>query len=440
MGAIKGRNTQRDSHLMLKLETLKHEALRMQQQQQQQQQEQGSSSSSIEGRKSLKSSCSKSCPSGDSSSSNRSKGSSSSNNHTGSTSNTSTDTLDRSNSSNSSSSSCCSSRQQQQQQQQHAKRMGVIDKVFSDTAVNLQARTEALTGVSLPFLLCLLLVCAAYATLAAAALRVCWRVLGGAPLGGPLRRQQQQVVLLGPSASGKTCCLLALRNGRGTPTVSSLEANRCSISLSHLAQNAAAAAARKAGGAKEAAAAAAAAGDDSALHEVSLPGRDTSIELIDCPGHPRLRPKALAAAATSSVLIFFVDAADKPALKNAAEFLFELFCLPAIHERRPPMLLVANKMDHPEARGQRAVVEDLEKEIERCRVSRQLTFEGEDAAAYYLGREGSRFLLHDDSPCPLEVCCASGAPPELGLRLGTLGAPVSSEGPLIAWGAPHSGI
>ncbi|KAL8273904.1 hypothetical protein Esti_002227 [Eimeria stiedai] len=234
----------------------------------------------------------------------------------------------------------------------------------------------------------------------------CWRALGRAPLGGPLRRQQQQVVLLGPSSSGKTCCFLALRNGRGTPTVSSLEANKCSIPLSRIARNAAAAAARKGAGGKEAAAAAAE-GEDSASPEVSLPGRDASVELIDCPGHLRLRPKALAAAATSSALIFFVDAADKPALKNAAEFLFELFCLPAIHERRPPMLLVANKMDLPEARGQRAVVEDLEKEIERCRVSRQLTFEGEDAAACFLGREGSRFLLHDDSPCPLEVCCAA---------------------------------
>lgn len=44
-----------------------------------------------------------------------------------------------------------------------------------------------------------------------------------------------------------------------------------------------------------------------------------TVGIVDSPGHQRLRPEALASAAASSVLIFFVDAADKPSLKGAAE-------------------------------------------------------------------------------------------------------------------------
>ncbi|KAL8440324.1 hypothetical protein Efla_001166 [Eimeria flavescens] len=290
----------------------------------------------------------------------------------------------------------------------------MLKSIISDPAATLQARAAATLGVSLPFFLCLLVVCAAYGAIAAATLRgcvcvsVCWRLLVRGPLKAAVRRQQPKVALLGASGSGKTCCFLALRNGRATPTVCSLAPNRCELQLSRLASRAAPAA----GGGGGAAAAAAAGGEGSGASSggsLQLPpsAREAAVELIDCPGNQRLRPEALAAAAASSLLIFFVDAADKPALKGAAEFLFDLFCQPKIHERRPPLLLVANKMDMPEARGQRAVVEDLEREIERCRVSRQVTFEGEDAADCFIGREGSRFLFQEDAPCPMEVCCAA---------------------------------
>ncbi|CDJ44771.1 signal recognition particle receptor subunit beta, putative, partial [Eimeria tenella] len=176
-----------------------------------------------------------------------------------------------------------------------------------------------------------------------------------------------------------------------------LQENRCDIPLKTIAEAAAAAAAAARGAA---AAAAAAAEEGDSLSPLSPLKRDKTIKLVDLPGHPRLRPAALAAAAASSLLIFFVDAADKPSLKAAAEFLFELFCDSKICERRPPLLLVVNKRDSPEARGQQAVVEDLEREVERCRVSRQAAADAEETPVSFFGVEGRRFLL-EDAPCPL---------------------------------------
>ncbi|XP_026192059.1 uncharacterized protein LOC34622791 [Cyclospora cayetanensis] len=131
------------------------------------------------------------------------------------------------------------------------------------------------------------------------------------------------------------------------------------------------------------------------------------VRIVDSPGSQRLRRQAIANAAASSLIVFIVDAADKPSLKQAAEFLFELFCNPTIYSAKTPLLLVANKRDRPEARGLQAIIEDVEREIERCRVSRQAALEAEDVAASFIGAEGRRFLL-EDAPCPLGLCSSVG--------------------------------
>lgn len=80
--------------------------------------------------------------------------------------------------------------------------------------------------------------------------------------------------------------------------------NRCDIPLKRIAS-----------------AVAAATGATEGDREDTLPPswEETVVRLVDCPGHQRLRPHAIATAAASSLLIFIVDASDKPSLKPAAE-------------------------------------------------------------------------------------------------------------------------
>ncbi|CDJ60684.1 signal recognition particle receptor subunit beta, putative [Eimeria maxima] len=224
-------------------------------------------------------------------------------------------------------------------------------------------------------------------------------------------RKPQQVCLLGATGSGKTSCFLALRNGKASATVPSMVENRCELSLLKLANSvgkekkeAIIAAAYSRG--VEAAAATAAAANACITRLAANDALDASIFLVDTPGHPRLRPAAAAAAAESSILIFFVDAADKPSFKAAAELLFDLFCNPKIIEKKPSLLLVVNKTDKPEARGQQAVIEDLEREIERVRVCRQASLDAEERENALVGIEGHRFIL-DDCPLPLCICSAA---------------------------------
>ena len=83
-----------------------------------------------------------------------------------------------------------------------------------------------------------------------------------------------------------------------------------------------------------------------------------------------------------------VDGQDRKATKDAAEHLYELFTSPDIAD--VSMLLLLNKLNvaNPESgsdereettRSQKQVVEDIEREIERMRVSKSTSMEGQDA-------------------------------------------------------------
>ncbi|OEH78697.1 signal recognition particle receptor beta subunit protein [Cyclospora cayetanensis] len=269
------------------------------------------------------------------------------------------------------------------------------ERLLADPAAAVQDRASIILGVPVPFVACVLLLVAAYAALAAAGLRI----LQGVRVGSALRlasRPCMQVAILGPSGAGKTCCLLALRNGKTESTVPSLAENRCDLTLRSVAS------------------AAAAAPKDEGEAPLASSQDEIVVRIVDSPGSQRLRRQAIANAAASSLIVFIVDAADKPSLKQAAEFLFELFCNPTIYSAKTPLLLVANKRDRPEARGLQAIIEDVEREIERCRVSRQAALEAEDVAASFIGAEGRRFLL-EDAPSPLTVCSAAVATGDLSL-------------------------
>ncbi|CBZ50986.1 hypothetical protein NCLIV_040600 [Neospora caninum Liverpool] len=243
-----------------------------------------------------------------------------------------------------------------------------------------------------PFEACVSLVFFAYCVLALLSLKVVRGLLSGGR-GQRGRGGGRRVVLLGPSGSGKTSLFLLLRNGRVTETVPSMQENSDTVSVFPTS----------------------AADEDAAGHVSPREGCEGSeadrlaakIDLVDFPGHARLQGLAKPFIDEAAALLFFVDAADKAALKVAAEQLYELFADPSLHRRQTPLLLVVNKTDLPDARTQESVVEDIEREIERSRASRAAMLEGEDDGTNFIGVEGDAFKILSHVPSPVAICSCS---------------------------------
>mmetsp|Transcript_44453 Transcript_44453/g.102744 ORF Transcript_44453/g.102744 Transcript_44453/m.102744 type:complete len:259 (-) Transcript_44453:127-903(-) len=185
------------------------------------------------------------------------------------------------------------------------------------------------------------------------------------------RGQGNLALILGQCGSGKTTVFFRLRNrDEEVQTVSSLKPLRDAIQLQR--------------------------GQES---EPFGP-----VEVVDCPGHQRLRGKAAELLKEARCIIYVIDSEDKQRLKDVAEHLYELMTHPEVLELRTPMLLACNKCDLPSARSEKFIVDDIEREIEQMRVSRAATLEGQDQADSYLGVDGEKFKLLEHAPCPVQTC------------------------------------
>ncbi|PHJ22870.1 signal recognition particle receptor beta subunit protein, partial [Cystoisospora suis] len=257
--------------------------------------------------------------------------------------------------------------------------------LVSHPATRLMHSTEGLIGpaYSIPNQAYAALILLAYSLFALLGLRVLCRWSSSsdrASVGS--RGSGRRVVLLGPSGSGKTSLFLLLRNGRLTDTVPSMQENIDAVRVTASSQE----------------------GDGPDGGEE---GTSVFPEIVDFPGHARLRTLSAPYVEQAAAIVFLVDAADKAALKVAAEQLYELFTNRLLHQRQTPLLLVVNKTDLSEARTEEAVVEDIEREIERSRASRAALLEGEDDADNFIGVEGEVFKILEHAPQPVEVCRAS---------------------------------
>ncbi|CAE7231256.1 Srprb, partial [Symbiodinium sp. KB8] len=185
------------------------------------------------------------------------------------------------------------------------------------------------------------------------------------------RSRGNAALILGPCGSGKTSVFFRLRDGEEVQTVSSLAPARDSFEI-------------KAGEA-----------EDQKLGP---------LEVVDFPGHLRMRGKANDMVKEARCIIYLVDAEDKPKLKDVAEHFYELFTHPDVLELHTPMLVACNKSDLTSARTEKFIVEEIEREIEQMRVSRAATLEGQDQADSYLGVDGEKFKLLEHAPCPIQTC------------------------------------
>lgn len=184
------------------------------------------------------------------------------------------------------------------------------------------------------------------------------------------RTRGQLALLLGQCGAGKTSIFFRLRDGEEVQTVSSLKPLKDTFQL--------------------------------------RPQEDAEtfgpIEVVDYPGHQRLRGKVAEILKDARCILYVVDSEDKQRLKDVAENLYEILTHPDILELHTPILLACNKVDLATARPDKFILDEIDREMEQMRLSRAATLEGQDQADSYLGIEGEKFKLLEHSPCPIQTC------------------------------------
>mmetsp|Transcript_33964 Transcript_33964/g.97842 ORF Transcript_33964/g.97842 Transcript_33964/m.97842 type:complete len:257 (-) Transcript_33964:109-879(-) len=197
----------------------------------------------------------------------------------------------------------------------------------------------------------------------------------GGALGGR-RKKGDALLLLGQTGAGKTTFFFRLRDDVEVQTVSSLKTLRDKFTIKALENS-------------------------------------PTLDVIDCPGHQRMRGRAAELLKEARCIVYLVDSEDKPRFKDVAEHLYELFTSPEVLELHTPILLALNKSDLPKARTEKYIIDELDREIEIMRGSRGATLEGQDSADSYLGVEGEKFKLLEHAPCPIQTCRVSVKQPAL---------------------------
>jgi len=185
------------------------------------------------------------------------------------------------------------------------------------------------------------------------------------------RGRGQLALILGQCGAGKTAMFYRMRDQEEVQSVSSLKAQRDTFKIQ--------------------------VGEGS--DEVLGP-----LEVVDYPGHARLRTKAAELLPQARCIVYVVDSEDKQRLKDVAEHLYELLTDPEVNELHTPILLACNKSDLSTARTEKFIVEEIEREMEQMRVSRTAALEGQDSAESYLGVDGEKFKLLEHAPCPVSTC------------------------------------
>ncbi|CRL07172.1 CLUMA_CG020160, isoform A [Clunio marinus] len=116
-------------------------------------------------------------------------------------------------------------------------------------------------------------------------------------------------------------------------------------------------------------------------------------QLVDLPGHEKLRLRLLDSyKATSKALIFVIDSSTiQKEIKDVADFLYAILADKALSNI--PILILGNKQDETMSKGKYIIEQMLEKEINLIRTTKtnQLKFEGSQETMKFLGRRDMDF-------------------------------------------------
>ncbi|VVA99528.1 unnamed protein product [Arabis nemorensis] len=178
------------------------------------------------------------------------------------------------------------------------------------------------------------------------------------------RTKSNTVLLSGLSGSGKTVLFYQLRDGSTHQgAVTSMEPNEGTF----------------------------------VLHTENIKkGKTKPVHLVDVPGHSRLRSKLEEYLPRAAAIVFVVDALEfLPNCRAASEYLYDILTNTSVVKNKIPVLLCCNKTDKVTAHTKEFIRKQMEKEIEKLRVSRSAVSSADIANDFTLGIEGELFsFLH----------------------------------------------
>eukprot|EP00088_Acartia_fossae_P013644 TRINITY_DN17207_c0_g1_i14.p1 TRINITY_DN17207_c0_g1~~TRINITY_DN17207_c0_g1_i14.p1 ORF type:complete len:258 (-),score=63.94 TRINITY_DN17207_c0_g1_i14:327-1100(-) len=124
------------------------------------------------------------------------------------------------------------------------------------------------------------------------------------------------------------------------------------------------------------------------------------VNLVDIPGHERLRDNILAKYVGSARgIVYVVDSSVvSKQIRDITEFLFNILSNPVVYSARPSVLIACNKQDLGLVKGASVIQTLLEKEINALRVSHSNTLQGTDGEGpdhVFLGVPGKQFAFSD---------------------------------------------
>jgi len=125
------------------------------------------------------------------------------------------------------------------------------------------------------------------------------------------------------------------------------------------------------------------------------------VNLVDIPGHERLRDTILTKYVGSARgIIYVVDSSVvSKQIRDITEFLFNILSTPEVYSGRPRVLIACNKQDMGLVKGATVIQTLLEKEINALRVSHSNTLQGVGGAGgddhVFLGKQGKDFAFSD---------------------------------------------
>jgi len=132
---------------------------------------------------------------------------------------------------------------------------------------------------------------------------------------------------------------------------------------------------------------------------LSLPGKKP-VNIVDVPGHERIRENILDQFAGSARgIVFVIDSNTiSKQIRDTTEYLFNILSKPVIYAASPRILIACNKQDLGLAKGAAAIQGLLEKELTALRISHSNRLEGTDGEGVdhvFLGKPGKDFLFQD---------------------------------------------